>query len=107
MGSTVGARYASGKVTATNADQAVRVVDFKPKKVSVANETTLAKVDWDASMDDDSGWKTAADGTRTLEAAGGITALDAGTTYPPGFQIGTLADINSVAGQVLHWEAWG
>lgn len=107
MSSTVGARYATGKVIATGALLSVRVVDFKPKKVVLKNETSLAMLAWHEGMDDGAGWKTVEAGTRTLEATTGITPLDATSTEPPGFSVGAEADINDAAGEVVQWEAWG
>lgn len=107
MSSTVGARYVTGKVVATNANLDVRVVDFKPKKVTLKNETSLAELEWTDVLADGEGWKTVAAGTRTLEVTTGITPLDASTTLPPGFRIGAEADINDTTTEVIQWEAWG
>ena len=107
MGSTVGARYASGTVIATNADLEIRVVDFQPKRVVVKNRTSLAELAWNETMADAAGWKQVAAGTRTLVSSDGITPLDASSTEPPGFQIGALTDINDTTTETLEWEAWG
>lgn len=108
MGSTVGARYATGKVLAVSgADVDVRVVDFKPSKVVIQNEVSLAKLDFNDSQDDGEGWKTVAAGTRTLQSTLGITLLDGISTEPPGFRIGQMVDINDTDDETLQWEAWG
>lgn len=107
MGSTVGARYSTGTIVATNADLAIRTVDFKPKRVVVKNRTSLCELQWNETMDDAAGWKQVEAGTRTLVSADGITPLDATSTEPPGFQIGALADVNDTTTEVLEWECWG
>lgn len=103
MSSKTGAMYATNKIPATAAALEVRTVEFKPRKVVVTNLTSLASLEWNEFMAADSGFKQVAAGTRTLESSDGITALDAPN---PGFQIGTLADINDAAGEELLWEAW-
>lgn len=107
MGSTVGARYATGTVVATNANLDIRVVDFKPKKVTIKNRTSLAELQYNDTMADGEGWKTVAAGTRTLEVTTGVTPLDATSTLPPGFRIGAEADINDTTTEIMEWEAWG
>jgi len=106
MGSTVGASYKTGSVVATGADLTIRVVDFKPRKIVVTNETSLAEIEWHEGMDDGAAWKTVAAGTRTLEATTGITPEDGTSALPPGFTIGAEADINDTTTEILQWEAW-
>lgn len=103
MSSKTGALYASNKIVATNAVLAVRTVEFKPRKVVITNLTSLCRLEWNAFMDDDSGLKQVAAGTRSLEASDGITALDGPN---PGFQVGTLADVNDTTTEELLWECW-
>jgi hypothetical protein len=107
MGSTVGTRYASGSVVATGAVINIRVVDFKPRSVVIKNRTSLCQVQWNETMADAYGWKQVAAGTRTLEAAAGVTPLDATSTEPPGFSLGAMADVNDTTTEILEWEARG
>lgn len=103
MASKTGALYATNKIPATNALLEVRTVEFKPRKVVVTNLTSLARLEWNDAMDDDSGFKTVAAGTRTLVSAAAITPLDGPN---PGFSVGALADVNDDATETLLWECW-
>lgn len=109
MGSTVGPRYVTGQVRATNADLAIRKVGFQPRKIRMFNKTSLAVLDWNESMASDGTEfeKTVAAGTRTLETSDGITLLAGTDTEPPGFQLGAAADLNDTTTEDLIYEAWG
>jgi hypothetical protein len=109
MASTVGPRYVTGTVRATNADLAIRKIGFTPKKVRVFNKTSLALMEWNAEMDAAGlEWeKTVAAGTRTLQVTNGVTLLAGTSALPPGFQIGAAADINDTTTEDLIYEAWG
>lgn len=104
MASTVGERYANGKIRATNADLTLSTPGFTPKRVVVRNTTTLAMIEWNDVMTDAYAWKTVSAGTRTLETAKGITPT---TGVNPGFTIGDMADMNDTTTEDMEWEAWG
>ncbi len=95
----------SGTVTGTGA--AIEVaLDFDPAEVSLYKMTgTGAPITMDKhpGMGDDDTLKTIANGTRTLDAAGGVTL---GTVGQKKFTIGTDADINE-AGVAILWTARG
>lgn len=107
MGSTVGVRYKASKVVATNAVLAIRSVGFKPRKVVITNETTLARAEWNEAMADAYAVVTALAGDLSIVTSAGITPLDGSGDDPPGFSIGALATINDTTTEVLCWEAWG
>jgi hypothetical protein len=109
MGSTVGPRYITGTIIATNAALDIRKVGFQPRKIKVFNKTTIAMMEWNDQMDAAGlEWeKTVSAGTRTLEVTNGITLLAGDSSNPPGFSIGAAADINDTTTEILVWEAWG
>ena len=104
MSSKTGALYATNKIPASAAALEVRTVEFKPRKVVITNLTSLCRLEWNEFMADDTGFKQVAAGTRTLAGSDAITPLDGPN---PGFQVGTLADVNDAAGEELLWECWG
>jgi len=114
MGSTVGSRMETGKVTGTGAEIKVSLPDFTPRKVvlrNVASGDELAFVD---TMNAGEGFKRVAAGTGALITTGGVTLVYQDVLSPPvggtpqdpgrGFLIGTDADINAV-GEEIQWEA--
>lgn len=106
MGSTVGLTYRSGQIVATNASQDV-VCNIVPQRVQISNRTTAAMAQWNDNMADAAAELTIAAGTRSNEAANGITPLAATATAGAGFTLGALAHINDTTTEVLVWEAWG
>ena len=109
MGSTVGSRIKSGKVTGTAADIKI-ALEFTPSRVELFNATGLAKGDWSESMAQDSMVVQVTDGTMTFVVAEGITAvsqleLDSGADPTRGFVIGPDTDLN-VAAEIIHWIAY-
>jgi hypothetical protein len=108
MASTVGDRYVTGKVTATNADLPIRKIGYKPKKVIVSNLSNNVKIEWNDSLGDGYAIKTVEAGTRSLLTSGAITPLDPDSAGNPGFQIGAgLADINDTTTESLLYETLG
>jgi hypothetical protein len=106
MSSTTGARFRTGKVVATGAALAIRIVGFKPAKVRVTNETTLYSLEWLKGMADASAFEITNAGAKTLETSDCITLLDPDSNGNPGFQIGARANVNDTTTEVLRWEAW-
>lgn len=114
MGSNVGSRMLTGKVTGTGAQIKVGLPDFTPRKVVLRNVTSGDEMVWTNTMDADAGFKRLAAGTGALVSSGGVTPVYQDVLSPPvggtpqdpgrGFLIGTDADIN-VAAEIIHWEA--
>ncbi len=111
MSSNAGALYKAGRLKATNAVIDVRSVGFLPNKVRVFNITNDVTVERNAGLGDsvnpDRNKKTAAAGTVTTIATGGILLLAADAAGNPGFSIPVLTDINDTITEDLGWEAWG
>lgn len=106
MSSTVGSRYVTNTINATAATLAVRTIGFKPKKVRITNQTSLYTVEWMEGMADASAFEITNAGAKTLETSDLITPLDPDSNGNPGFQVGTRANINDAAGEVLRYECW-
>ncbi len=106
MSSISGARYAAGQVKATNAELKVLTVSFPPVKMAVSNLTNNVKVEASSGLATGQNIKTAADGTRSVLASGGIEAT-VDSSGNRGIKIPVLADINDTTTEVLFWEAWG
>lgn len=106
MSSTVGSRYSTETVVATNASLPIRTLQFKPRKVRVVNETTLYTLEWSEGMADASAFEITNAGAKTLETSDCITPLDPDSAGNPGFQIGARANVNDTTTEVLRWEAW-
>lgn len=102
MSSSVGTKVKTGKVSATAALIEVTTIGFVPSIVRVQNQDNQCALEYRKQMADDSGIKKVAAGTRTNITSDGITPI---TGEFPGFSIGTLADINDAAGEILTWEA--
>ncbi|KAF0218795.1 MAG: hypothetical protein FD174_2578 [Geobacteraceae bacterium] len=78
-------------------------IGFKPRRVTVFNETDAMKWIWTDTMAAGKGFKTVTVGTQTFEAANGIShyaGTEAGNTE--GFTLGTGVNI---AAKTLHWIA--
>lgn len=86
-----------GAVTGSAALLPVTTVGFRPRKVSLFNETSRVGLYWQEGMADDSALKTAAAGTRTVVTADAIIPLS------NGFSVGT--DSVNAADEVLRFEA--
>jgi len=90
------ARNVSGSYVGTGVAPLVIAEDkvgFKPRRLTIERtETALVKVEHLEGMADGSYFKTAADGTRTLETTGGPTLL------PTGFSLGGADDVNAADG---------
>ena len=103
--------YKAGRLKATNAVINVRSVGFLPNRVRVFNISNNVAVERNPSLGDsanpDRNKKTAADGTVTTLATGGILLLVADAAGNPGFSIPVLADINDTTTEDLGWEADG
>lgn len=106
MSSTVGSRYRTGTIPATDADLDVRTVGFKPAKVRVTNETSLYTLEHMKGMADASAFEITNAGAKTLETSDCITLLDADSSGNPGFRIGARANVNDTGGEIIRWEAW-
>lgn len=108
MSSTVGSRYATGGVTATNADIEIRKLQFEPSRVVVQNMDNQAKIEWNSALVAGRNVKTIAAGTRSVVASGGLEPLTAVSgSGNPGFKIpAALADINDTTTEELIWEVW-
>jgi hypothetical protein len=106
MSSTVGSKYVSGQVKATNATLNVLVVGFMPKKAVVSNLTNSIKVESADGLATGQNIKTIADGTRSVLASGGIEATK-DSNGNCGIKIPVLADVNDTTTEILLWEAWG
>lgn len=108
MGSTVGPRYATGTVTATNAVLSIRKVGFKPKKIRIYNLTTHVQIEWFSELAEETQTiKIAQNGDKSIVTSAGINLLDGTSTQPPGFSVGAIADVNDTTTEVLKYEAWG
>lgn len=107
MASTVGIGYQTTKRVATNALMEVRVLGFKPKKVTVTNLSNSVQAEWNESLGDGYALKRIADGTLSVVTSAGITPLAGTSTLPPGFSLGALADVNDTTTENLLIEAWG
>lgn len=106
MSSTVGSRYETGTVVATNAALPIRTLQFKPRKVKLVNETSLYTLEWSYGMADASAFEITNAGAKTLETSDCITPLDPDSDGNPGFQVGARANVNDTTTEVLRWEAW-
>lgn len=73
---------------------------FKPRYVKVVNVTSRDQMEWFEGMADDSGVKTVAAGTRTLDVA------DAITPTVNGFTMGLDTDV-VVTSEQISWLAMG
>lgn len=114
MGSTVGSRMKTGKVTGTGAQIKIGICEFTPRKVVLRNISSGDEMVWDDTMAADAGFKRLAAGASSYVTTGGVTAVSQDVLSPPvggtpqdpgrGFLIGTDADINAV-GEIIHWEA--
>lgn len=80
--------FVTGTVVATGAAMNV-VCGFKPKKVTIHNETTNIGLEWTDSMAAAKGVKTLAAGTRSFLASAGISQY--GGAVAPAALTGTLA----------------
>jgi hypothetical protein len=98
-------KYDSTKRVATSADLDIRSMGT-PRRVVINNLTNACRLEWDDTMADGYGVKFVAAGTRSVEAADGITPLAASGDSPPGFRIGALADINDTTTEELHIVVW-
>lgn len=107
MASTVGARYAAGRIKATNALLDIMTVGFSPRKAVVTNLTNQVLVEMNDGLESGKNLKRIADGTLSVLSSGGITPkTDSSGNH--GISIpAALADINDAAGEDLLWEAWG
>jgi len=106
MASTVGARYATGEVKATNAELKVLTVGFAPRKAVVTNLTNQVLVEMCDGLAAGQNLKRIADGTLSVLSSGGIgPTTDASGNK--GIKIPVLADINDTTTEELLWEAWG
>lgn len=107
MGSTLGARVATGKVTGTGSVIEIEL-DFNVGKVELFNVDGLATLVWTKSMLPGYGLKQITAGTISLITSNGVTPVkkqvfgDSGD--PRGFKIGADTDIN-VSAEVIHWVA--
>lgn len=92
-------RSINGAVNGANAaDVDVTTVGFRPRRVTLMNETGLATAEWTDSMADGEMLKRVTSGTQTKVTATGITPL------ANGFRIGQDADIN-VVDELIHFVA--
>jgi len=73
---------------------------FEPRYVRVQNVTSRDSMEWFEGMDDDSGLKTVAAGTRTLSTSLGITVSASG------FTMGLDTDV-VVTSEQISWIAIG
>jgi hypothetical protein len=96
----------TGTIAATAALLSVRSIGFKPRKVSIKNQTSLYQVDWTEGMADASAFETTNAGAMTLETSDLITPLDPDTSGNAGFSVGARANVNDAAGEVLRYECW-
>ena len=97
MGSGV-QRIITGAVVGTGAALDVKTVGFRPRKVTLLNETGLAKGEWTNSMADGEMLKTITAGTMSKVTTNGVTPLS------NGFTIGADADVNA-ADELIHYVA--
>lgn len=107
MASTVGARYATGRIKATNAQLDIKTVGFAPRKAVVTNLTNQVLVEMNDGLEAGKNLKRIADGTLSVLSSGGIAPVtdasgNKGIRIPAG-----LADINDTTTEDLLWEAWG
>lgn len=101
MASTVGIRYESGKVKATNAELTVGTLPFTPEKITINNLGNNVKAEWNKALGSGQFVKTLEAGTRSLVTSGGPTPASGGFVLP------VLADINDAGVEELNWECWG
>lgn len=106
MASTAGARYAAGRVRATNAELKVLTVGFAPRKAVVTNLTNQVLVEMNDGLELAKNLKRIADGTLSVLSSGGIEPTT-DTAGNKGIKIPVLADINDTTTEDLLWEAWG
>jgi len=106
MASTVGARYATGRIKATNATLNILTVGFSPRKAKVTNLTNQILVECCDGLELGKNLKRIADGTLSVLSSGGIEPThDAAGNQ--GIKVPVLADINDTTTEDLLWEAWG
>lgn len=98
MGSGVN-RMVTGSIVATGSAMNIRMVGFRPSKVTVLNASAPARGEWQDTMADASMLKQVTAGTASFVTSNGITPLS------DGFTLGTDADLNT-ADEVIHWAAW-
>lgn len=93
--------YAVGRYLDTGTVAAFTITcGFKPRYVLVCNVTSRDQMEYFEGMDDDSGIKTVAAGTRTLDAADAITVSESG------FTMGLDTDVH-VTSEQISWIAIG
>lgn len=100
--------FANGKdsfdATAITAADYVEInVGFKPKYVQWVNVTDQISAEFFEGMADNSAFKTAANGTRTLEVTGGNGGI---TLTSTGFRVLQNATLGLIAAsKVCYWQA--
>lgn len=93
--------YAVGRYLDTGTVAAFSITcGFKPRYVKVVNVTSRDQMEWYEGMADDSGIKTVAAGTRTLDVADAITVSESG------FTMGLDTDV-VVTSEQISWVAVG
>lgn len=112
MGSNVGSRMKTGKVTGTGALIKVSIPEFTPRKVQLINVDGLVTLEHNDTMPADSGLKMVQGAPPVFSyiTSDGITLveqleLDDGADPSRGFIIGADADVNA-ATEVIHWVAY-
>lgn len=102
-------QMATGEITGTGADIDIPL-GFNPTKVVVYNPNDAGAVDatmtWIKGMADGTGFKGTATGTALIDTLGITPYAGVAGATPAGFTIGTDADLNVVAEDMV-WEAWG
>lgn len=115
MGSNVGSRIKTGKVTGTGAEIEIPLVEFTPRKVVLRNLDSDDEMVWTDTMADASGFKRLKAGGSSYVVTNGVTPVYQNVLSPPvsdptpqdpgrGFLIGADTDIN-VSDEEIHWEA--
>lgn len=106
MGSTVGNRYVSRRVVATNAVLPV-LVGFEPERIRVTNRTNQIVAEWQDLMAALEANVRDAAGTLTMPTTNGFSLVVGTSSAPPGFSVGVLPGINDTTTEILDFEAWG
>lgn len=93
-----GTRVMMGSYVGTGTAFNVRIVGFRPKKVTLINVTGLTRAEWHNTMADASVFKTFnhASVQHAFVTSNGITPLS------NGFTVGTDADLNTAA-EIVHY----
>jgi len=90
------ARNVSGSYVGTGAEQEIRAdkVGFQPRRLTIERaDTEFTKSEHLEGMDAGSRFKTAANGTRTLESTGGPTLLYDGFSVPDSDDVNALGSV--------------